>query len=120
MLAARHAAACAAFHGCEDLAVESRRQARLLRDIFGPLPFREVPVDPVWLSWNDCTIPRMAETIYLKRSLRHATLCCEGLAVLADALEEAGCQDADILDHLRGSGPHVPGCWLVDLLTGQR
>jgi hypothetical protein len=41
------------------------------------------------------------------------------LAVLADALEEAGCTDPDILSHLRGTGPHVRGCWVIDLLLGK-
>jgi hypothetical protein len=41
------------------------------------------------------------------------------LAVLADAVEEAGCTDADLLGHLRGPGPHVRGCWAVDLLLGK-
>jgi predicted DNA-binding WGR domain protein len=41
------------------------------------------------------------------------------LAVLADALEEAGCTDAGLLEHLRGPGPHVRGCWAVDLLLGK-
>jgi len=42
-----------------------------------------------------------------------------GLPVLADALEEAGCTDADLLGHLRGPGPHVRGCWVLDLLLGK-
>ena len=42
------------------------------------------------------------------------------LPILADALEEAGCADADILGHLRGPGPHVRGCWVLDLLLGMR
>ncbi|HKB40626.1 MAG TPA: hypothetical protein VKD72_29640, partial [Gemmataceae bacterium] len=42
------------------------------------------------------------------------------LAVLADALEDAGCSDADLLSHLRGSGPHVRGCWAVDLILGKQ
>jgi hypothetical protein len=41
------------------------------------------------------------------------------LAVLADALEDAGCADADLLGHLRGPGPHIRGCWAVDLLLGK-
>jgi hypothetical protein len=41
------------------------------------------------------------------------------LPILADALEEAGCSATDILDHLRGPGPHVRGCWVVDLLLGK-
>jgi hypothetical protein len=42
-----------------------------------------------------------------------------GLPVLADALEEAGCSEAELLGHLRGLGPHVRGCWAVDLLLGK-
>jgi hypothetical protein len=41
------------------------------------------------------------------------------LAVLADALEEAGCADADLLVHLRGPGPHARGCWVLELLLGK-
>jgi hypothetical protein len=41
------------------------------------------------------------------------------LAVLADALEEAGVTDADLLDHLRGSGFHVRGCHVLDALLGK-
>ena len=41
------------------------------------------------------------------------------LAVLSDALEEAGCTDADFLFHLRSEGPHVRGCWALDLLLGK-
>jgi hypothetical protein len=39
------------------------------------------------------------------------------LPILADALEEAGRRDAEILTHCRGPGPHVRGCWVVDLVT---
>ncbi len=41
------------------------------------------------------------------------------LPLLADALEDAGCTDAELLGHLRGLGVHVRGCWAVDLLTGK-
>ena len=41
------------------------------------------------------------------------------LPILADALQEAGCENADILDHCRGPGPHVRGCWVVDLVLGK-
>ncbi|OWK45608.1 hypothetical protein FRUB_01939 [Fimbriiglobus ruber] len=40
--------------------------------------------------------------------------------VLADALQDAGCDDDDILSHLCGTGPHVKGCWIVDLLLGKQ
>jgi hypothetical protein len=41
------------------------------------------------------------------------------LAILADALEETGCADEELLGHLRGPGPHVRGCWPIDLLLGK-
>lgn len=41
------------------------------------------------------------------------------LAVLSDALEESGCTDAAILEHLRSPGPHVRGCWALDLILGK-
>jgi len=39
--------------------------------------------------------------------------------VLADALEDAGCADADLLEHLRSPGPDVRGCWALDLVPGK-
>jgi hypothetical protein len=42
------------------------------------------------------------------------------LAVLADALEDAGCTDAEILSHCRSPGPHVRGCWVVDEILGKK
>jgi hypothetical protein len=51
----------------------------------------------------------LVQGLYDERAFDH-------LPILADALEEAGCTNADILNHLRGPGPHVRGCWVVDLL----
>ena len=48
----------------------------------------------------------------------HADRAYDDLPVLGDALEEAGCHDAQILGHCHGPGPHVPGCWVVDLVRG--
>jgi hypothetical protein len=42
-----------------------------------------------------------------------------GMPILADALEEAGCNNADILAHCREPGVHVRGCWVVDLLLAK-
>jgi hypothetical protein len=84
---------------------------QIIHDIFGN-PFRPVSVDPSWLSWKDGTIPKLAEAIYQERAF-------DRLQVLADALEEAGCTEAAILAHCRGPGPHVRGCWPVDLLLGK-
>jgi hypothetical protein len=91
----------------------------LLRDLFGPLPFRPVAVDPSWLSWGDGTVSRLALAAYEGRHLPAGRLERERLAVLADALEEAGSTDTDLLGHLRGPGLHVRGCWAVDLVLGR-
>ncbi len=85
---------------------------RLLRDVVGPLPFRPVAIDATWLTWKEGTGPRLAGAIYDARDF-------DRLPVLADALEDAGCADAELLGHLRGPGPHVRGCWAVDLLLGK-
>jgi hypothetical protein len=85
--------------------------AEFLRDIFGN-PFRPVWVHPDSLTWNDGTVPKLAQTIYDDRRF-------DLLPILADALEEAGCDHADVLAHCRGSGSHVRGCWVVDLLLGK-
>jgi len=92
---------------------------RLLRDIFGPLPFRAVFVDPAWLIWNDGTVKKLAQAAYEERSLPEGTLDNARLAILADALEESGFANADFLAHLRGPGPHVRGCHVLDAILGK-
>jgi hypothetical protein len=92
--------------------------ATLLRCIFDN-PFRPVSLDPAWLSWHDATVPKLAQAVYDDRELPSGHLDTHRLAVLADALEDAGCSDQDILSHCRGPGPHVRGCWVVDLLLGK-
>jgi hypothetical protein len=94
------------------------RQADLLRCIFGN-PFRPVTISPAVLTWNDGLVTQLAQAAYDNPNLPEGTLDNGRLAVLADALEEAGCTDADILGHLRGIGPHVRGCWSVDLVLGK-
>jgi hypothetical protein len=91
---------------------ERRAQADLLRDLFGPLPFRAVPINPAWLAWDGGTVAKLAAVAYEERAF-------DRLPILADALEEAGCADEAILSHLRGPGPHARGCWAVDLLLGK-
>jgi hypothetical protein len=77
----------------------------------------EVPVDP---AWRTATVLRLAETAEEERHLVKGNLDLARLGVLADALEEAGCTSAQILGHLRGPGPHTPGCWAVDLVLGKK
>lgn len=81
-------------------------QAALLRDIF---PFRASALDPVWLGG---TAKKLAQVIYDKRAF-------DRLPILADALEDSGCSNQDILQHCRGGGEHVRGCWVADLLIGK-
>jgi hypothetical protein len=90
----------------------------MFREVFGN-PFRRSVIEPGWLSWNNSTIPKLAQAAYDERHLPEATLDTACLAILADALEEAGCTNAEILTHCRGQGPHVRGCWAVDLILGK-
>lgn len=80
----------------------------LFREIFGN-PFRWKILDPAWLASNDGSVRRTAQRIYDDRSF-------DEMPILADALEAAGCRDADILEHCRRPGEHVRGCWVLDLL----
>jgi hypothetical protein len=96
-------------------AAEINSQVTLLRCIFGN-PFRSVALHPAWIT---PAVIALSQAAYDNRSLPAGTLEPERLAVLADALEDAGCTDADVLSHLRGPGPHVRGCWVVDLLLGK-
>jgi hypothetical protein len=99
-----------------DTGAEGAAQCVLLRDIFGN-PFRPVALDPAWLAWNNGTVRRLAEAAYQERVLPDGTLDAARLAVLADALEESGCDSQEILGHCRQQGvTHVRGCWVLDLL----
>ena len=93
-------------------------QVSLFRDIIGN-PFRPVAINPAWLTWRNATVPKIAQAAYDERELPSGELDRVRLAVLADAREEAGCTNADIVAHLRSPGPHVRGCWVVDLLQGR-
>jgi hypothetical protein len=86
--------------------------AGVLRDIFGN-PFHPVTLDPTWLLWNNANVPKIAQAIYDDRAF-------DRLLILADALEQAGCDQADILNHCRSDGSHARGCWVVDLVLGKK
>lgn len=89
------------------LAEQSRGQAEIIRCIFGN-PFRP----PMQVEWRTPTTVALATAIYEERRFGD-------MPILGDALEEAACTDAVILDHCRGPGTHARGCWLVDLLLGK-
>ncbi len=88
------------------------RQRLLFHDLSGPRLFRPMPFDLSWLSWNDGAATKLAQAIYDDRAF-------DRLPLLADALEEAGCDNQEILDHCRSAGEHVRGCWVIDLLLGK-
>jgi hypothetical protein len=90
---------------------EQAAQCELLREIFGNL-FRPAPPVTDWLAWHGGAIRDLAQDVYVTRRF-------EPLPILADMPEEAGCADRDLLAHLRAPGPHVRGCWAVDLLMGR-
>ncbi len=84
------------------------RQSAWLRDIFGN-PFQRTLLSS---SWRTTNVTTLANAIYQEHNF-------EDLPILADAVEEAGCTDAAVLGHLRGAGPHVRGCWALDLVLGK-
>jgi hypothetical protein len=88
-------------------------QCHLLRDL---LPYHAKKCDFNLLTSEVASLARAA---YEERALPSGEFDAARLAVLADALEEEGCDNTDILTHLRSPGPHVRGCWAVDLLLGK-
>jgi hypothetical protein len=84
------------------------RGSELLREIFGN-PFRPVSFDP---AWRTSTAVALAQQMYDGRDFSL-------MPIPGDALQDAGCEHADILDHCRSAGPHVRGCWVVDLVLGK-
>jgi hypothetical protein len=107
---ARYAALWANGHRRRSVSWKAGRavQAALLRDILGN-PFRPVAIDPAWLR---PTVVQLAQVLYDSRNFAD-------LPILADALEESGCTSQELLDHLRGPGPHALGCWVLDLVLGK-
>jgi hypothetical protein len=94
-------------------------QVALFRDIFGN-PFRPPPAIPSSvLAWNGATVRRLAEAVYEDRQLPGGTLDAARLAILGDALLDAGCDNEALIQHCHEQGPHVRGCWAVDLILGK-
>jgi hypothetical protein len=87
---------------------ELTQHTRVIRDIFGN-PFHPVTILPEWLT---STVLALATGIYEEKAF-------DRMPILADALMDAGCSNEDILNHCRGPGPHVRGCFVVDLILGK-
>jgi hypothetical protein len=86
---------------------EEAAQCELFRDVL-PYPFEPVALAP---DWRTSTVMALARQFYDSRDF-------SPMPILADALQDAGCDDPDILDHCRADKPHVRGCWAVDLVLG--
>jgi hypothetical protein len=86
-------------------------QCELMRDLFLPL-FQPVTFAPAWREWHGGAAGKIAQEIYDRRRF-------EELPILADALEDAGCDERALLDHCRSGGPHVRGCWALDLVLNK-
>jgi len=97
-----------AIMSAEDVTRLSAYLCDLPRDIFGN-PFRPVTFSPEWRSDTAVSLVRQ---MYDAREF-------SAMPILADALQDAGCDRDDILDHCRGPGPHVRGCWVCDLVMGK-
>jgi hypothetical protein len=87
--------------------LDGQTQCGILGDLFGAPS--DLAVAPAWLT---STVVKLAEGMYESRDFA-------AMPILADALQDAGCDHADVLDHCRGDGPHVRGCWVVDLILGK-
>jgi hypothetical protein len=79
----------------------------LVHDVMAPRP---IPTDAAWITPVSASL---AQSMYDARRF-------DRMRELVESLEQAGCGEKDILDHCRGPGPHVRGCWVVDLLLGKK
>lgn len=91
--------------------IPQARECAIIRGVFGN-PFQPITIEQALLDWRDGVISKIAKHIYDERSFAE-------LPILADAVEEAGCTNTELLKHLRHPGPHVRGCWALDLLLGR-
>lgn len=104
--AARSAQAGAATLGAEG--EELVAQADLVREVFGN-PFRQMSIDQSWLTPG---VVKLAQSIYDGRAF-------DRMPELAAELENAGCNDVEVLSHCREPGTHVRGCWVLDITLGR-
>jgi hypothetical protein len=99
----------------DDTEYPQANKASLVRDLFGD-PFRDPAFDP---RWRTPTVSSLALAAYEERLPHPCDLDPVRLGILADALEDAGCTDEAVLEHLRSAGPHVRGCGVIDLILGK-
>jgi hypothetical protein len=90
------------------VAAEQAEQVVLLRDVVGN-PFRPVVFAP---EWRTSTAVSLAQQMYESRDF-------SPMPILADALQDAGCDSGAVLDHCRAAAPHARGCWVADLVLGR-
>jgi hypothetical protein len=88
--------------------VGSRGQMEVLDCVFG-IPFRPITLNPSWLT---STVVSLAQQMYDSRDF-------SAMPILADALQDANCDNADILNHCRSATVHTRGCWTLDLVLGK-
>ena len=81
----------------------------LALELVGPNPFRPIAFSP---EWRTDTAASLARHMYESHEFG-------AMPILADALQDAGCDSDPILNHCRSEGPHVRGCWVVDLVLGK-
>ena len=85
-------------------------QPVFLRELFGPRPLRPTAAEPEWLT---STVVALARGIYDEKAF-------DRMPYLADALQDAGCEDDSVLSHCRDAKHvHVRGCWVLDLMLGK-
>jgi hypothetical protein len=87
------------------------RACELIREVFGN-PFRPPVIEPGWLACDNGAVKHIAEQIAAAGHFAD-------LPILADALEDAGCRDEELLRHCREGRMHVPGCWALDAVLGR-
>jgi hypothetical protein len=91
------------------------RMRRLVNEVHGN-PFRPVAFDRSWLT---PTVTSLAAAVYEEREMPFGLFDNGRLGILADALEEAGCDKLGMLGHLRDGGEHIRGCHVIDLILGK-
>jgi hypothetical protein len=90
---------------------ETRNCCWLLREVFGNRG--GLLTSPLWEeTWLTDTAVTLAAHMYESREFG-------AMPILADALQDAGCDNQDVLGHCRGPGPHIRSCWVVDLVLGK-